>query len=80
MTPTSQVLTDALALTSVEPEVYDEAYLATTQYCPWPKAYGGDMVAQAAVAAMRSVADDRSMHSMHSYFMRPVDIGAQVRY
>jgi acyl-CoA thioesterase-2 len=80
MTATSQVLTDALALTPVDPEVYDEAYLATTQYCPWPKAYGGDMVAQAAVAAMRSVADDRTMHSMHSYFMRPVDIGAQVRY
>jgi acyl-CoA thioesterase II len=80
MTPTSQVLTDALDLTVVEPEAYDEAFVATTQYCPWPKAYGGDMVAQAAVAAMRSVADDRAMHSMHSYFMRPVDIGAQVRY
>jgi len=80
MTPTSQVLTDALALTAVDPEVYDEAFVATTQYCPWPKAYGGDMVAQAAVAAMRSVGDDRTMHSMHSYFMRPVDIGAQITY
>ena len=78
--PTSQVVTDALALTPVAPELNDEAYLGTTQYCPWPKAYGGDLVAQAAVAAMRSVADDRAMHSMHSYFMRPVDVGAQVRY
>ena len=80
MTPTSQVLTDALALTAVDPEVYDEAYVATTQYCPWPKAYGGDMVAQALVAAVRSVDADRRLHSMHSYFMRPVDIGAEVRY
>jgi acyl-CoA thioesterase-2 len=80
MRPTSQVLTDALALTPTEAEVYDEAYLATTQYCPWPKAYGGDLVAQAAVAAMRSVGDDRTLHSMHSYFMRPADIGGQVRY
>jgi acyl-CoA thioesterase-2 len=78
--PTSRVLTDALALTPVSPEVFDEAYTATTQYCPWPKAYGGDMVAQATVAAMRSVEPDRGLHSMHSYFMRPVDIGAQVRY
>ncbi len=29
---------------------------------------------------MRSVDADRTLHSMHSYFMRPVDIGAAVRY
>ena len=80
MSPTSQVLTDALALRPTQPELFDEAWTATTQYCPWPKAYGGDMVAQATVAAMRSVDDDRQLHSMHSYFMRPVDIGADVRY
>jgi acyl-CoA thioesterase II len=78
--PTSQVLTDALRLTATEPERFDQAWTATTQYCPWPKAYGGDMVAQATVAAMRSVEADRALHSMHSYFMRPVDIGADVRY
>ena len=38
------------------------------------------MVAQAAAAAMRSVTDGKTMHSMHSYFLRPVDIGAEVRY
>ncbi|WP_270886796.1 acyl-CoA thioesterase [Pedococcus sp. 5OH_020] len=77
---TSQILTDALLLTAAEPEHFDEAWTATTQYCPWPKAYGGDMVAQATVAAIRSVAQDRMLHSMHSYFLRPVDIGAEVRY
>ncbi|MBP8533431.1 acyl-CoA thioesterase II, partial [Streptomyces sp. MK37H] len=44
------------------------------------KAYGGDLVAQAAAAAMRSVTDGKSPHSMHSYFLRPADIGAEVRY
>lgn len=74
-------LLGSLALTAVEPEAFDVAFEATTQPCPWPKAYGGDMVAQAAAAAMLSVPDkDRSLHSMHSYFMRPVDIGAPVRY
>ena len=38
------------------------------------------MVAQAAAAAMRTVTDGKAMHSMHSYFMRPVDIGAPVTY
>ena len=38
------------------------------------------MVAQAAAAMMRSVNRDRALHSMHSYFMRPVDVGATIRY
>ncbi len=80
MTPTSQTVTDAIALTECEAEVFDRAFTATTQPCPWPKAYGGDMVAQALVAASLTVTDGKEMHSMHSYFMRPVDIGADVRY
>lgn len=58
----------------------DEAYEATTQYVPWAKSYGGDMVAQSAAAMMRSVASDRTLHSMHSYFMRPAEISSTVRY
>lgn len=50
------------------------------QYVPWPKAYGGDSVAQAAAAATRTVAADRMLHSLHSYFLRPVDIGERVLY
>jgi len=77
---TSAILTAALELTEAEPEHFDLAFSARTQPCPWPKAYGGDMVAQAAAAAMRSVVDGKSMHSMHSYFLRPVDIDAIVGY
>ncbi|MGA8979664.1 MAG: acyl-CoA thioesterase domain-containing protein [Pedococcus sp.] len=78
--PTSEVVTRALALVPVDPQHFDVAFSATTQPCPWPKAYGGDMVAQAAAAAMLTVTDGKVMHSMHSYFMRPVDIGAPVTY
>ncbi|MEV0552187.1 acyl-CoA thioesterase domain-containing protein [Streptomyces sp. NPDC050597] len=77
---TSEIFTAAVALTPAEPEHFDLAFTAVTQPCPWPKAYGGDLVAQAAAAAMRSVTDGKSMHSMHSYFLRPADIGASVRY
>ena len=64
-----------------EPEHFDLAFTAVTQPCPWPKAYGGDLVAQAAAAApcARST-DGKTLHSMHSYFLRPADIGAEVRY
>ncbi|ALE04866.1 acyl-CoA thioesterase (plasmid) [Arthrobacter sp. ERGS1:01] len=77
---TSETFLRAIELTSVAPQVHDLAFEATTQYVPWPKSYGGDMVAQCAAAMMRSVESDRKLHSMHSYFMRPVDIGAAVRY
>ncbi|MDP9868643.1 MULTISPECIES: acyl-CoA thioesterase [Streptosporangium] len=77
---TSAVFCAAITLTEAEPEHFDLAFTAVTQPCPWPKAYGGDLVAQAAAAAMRSVTDGKTLHSMHSYFMRPADIGADVRY
>ena len=77
---TSAVFTDAVTLTPVEPEHFDLAFTARTQACPWPKAYGGDLVAQAVAAAVRSVTDGKTLHSMHSYFMRPADIGADIRY
>ena len=84
MTAGSQTFTDAVTLKECEAEVFDHAFTATTQPCPWPKAYGGDMVAQALVAASRTVPSSgpggKTIHSMHSYFMRPVDIGAEVRY
>lgn len=77
---TSAICTDAVTLTPVPAETFDLAFTAVTQPCPWPKAYGGDLVAQAAAAAMASVDDGKTLHSMHSYFMRPAEIGAEVRY
>ncbi|MGI5498854.1 acyl-CoA thioesterase [Lentzea sp. CA-135723] len=77
---TSAIFTDAVTLEKAEAEHFDLAFTAVTQPCPWPKAYGGDLVAAAAAAAMRSVTDGKTLHSMHSYFLRPADIGAQVRY
>jgi acyl-CoA thioesterase-2 len=35
--------------------------------------YGGQIMAQALMAAIRTVADDRLPHSLHGYFLRPGD-------
>jgi acyl-CoA thioesterase-2 len=78
--PSAAIFTDAVTLKPADPELFDAAFIAVTQPCPWPKAYGGDLVAQAAVAAQRTVDDGKALHSMHSYFMRPADIGAELRY
>ncbi|CAM5720592.1 Acyl-CoA thioesterase II OS=Streptomyces alboniger OX=132473 GN=CP975_12455 PE=3 SV=1 [Streptomyces alboniger] len=77
---TSEIFSAAITLTPAEAEHYDLAFTAVTQPCPWPKAYGGDLVTQAAAAAMKSVSDGKTLHSMHSYFMRPAEIGEKVRY
>lgn len=45
----------------------------------WKRVYGGQVVAQALVAAYRTV-ENRQIHSLHSYFLRPGDPAMPIRY
>lgn len=45
-----------------------------------PRVYGGQVLAQALVAAGRTVPDDRACHSMHAYFILPGDVEAPILY
>ena len=42
--------------------------------------YGGQVLAQALVAAQRTVPEDRPIHSMHGYFILPGDLSLPVVY
>lgn len=82
---TTQTFLRAVDLTEVDPpEAQDglpvRSFIARTQYVPWPKAYGGDLVAQGLAAMIETAAPEKVVHSTHSYFMRPADIGELVRY
>ncbi|MFC0601048.1 acyl-CoA thioesterase [Streptomyces palmae] len=44
------------------------------------RVFGGQVAAQALVAAGRTVPEDRQAHSLHSYFLRPGDPGAPIVY
>lgn len=44
------------------------------------RVFGGQVIAQALAAAMRSVGDDRPAHSLHGYFLRPGDPTAPIDY
>ena len=44
------------------------------------RVYGGQVLAQALVAAQRTVEDDRVAHSMHGYFILPGDLEAPIVY
>jgi len=42
--------------------------------------FGGQVLGQVAVAAGRTVPDDRSLHSLHAYFLRPGDPAVPVAF
>jgi acyl-CoA thioesterase-2 len=46
----------------------------------WTRVYGGQVVAQALMAASRTVRADRLAHSLHAYFLRPGDPAAPIVY
>ncbi|MEW2547267.1 acyl-CoA thioesterase II [Streptomyces sp. NPDC047002] len=45
-----------------------------------PRVFGGQVAAQALVAAGRTVQEDRGAHSLHAYFLRPGDPGVPIVY
>jgi len=62
-------LLDVLALERVDRDLFRSAVLFEE---PWPL-YGGQVAAQALLAAGRTVPDGRTAHSLHGYFLRPGD-------
>ena len=44
------------------------------------RVYGGQVAGQALVAAGRTVEDDRRVHSLHAYFLRPGDVSVPILY
>ncbi|MGI9481171.1 MAG: acyl-CoA thioesterase II [Hyphomicrobiales bacterium] len=46
----------------------------------WQRVFGGQVIGQALVAALRTVEDDRPVHSLHGYFMRPGDPSVPIIY
>lgn len=77
---TSTTFAEAVRLTPADGPVGVDAFTAVPQYAPWPKAYGGDMVAQATAAMIATAGVDRVLHSTHSTFLRPVNMLEPVRY
>ena len=62
-----------LNLTPTEPVGGDEAFSAVTLTRESPRTYGGQVLAQAIMAA-NSTVTDKALHSIHAYFLRPGDI------
>ncbi len=70
--PLASLLT-ALDLTDTGARTSEDIFTGPSQWMPMGRVFGGQVLAQSIVAAQRTVADDRSIHSMHGYFLRPGD-------
>jgi len=53
----------------------DDLFEATTPQWHGEVLFGGVIVGQATSAAVQTVDDDRLLHSLHGYFLRPVRVG-----
>ncbi len=50
-----------------------DTFTGVSQFMPFGRVYGGQVLAQSIVAASHTLPDDRAVHSMHGYFLRPGD-------
>ncbi|MEO3750163.1 acyl-CoA thioesterase II [Streptomyces sp. B6B3] len=76
MDATDRYLLDVLNLERIEEDIFrgsSHSWVA-------PRVFGGQVAAQALVAAWRTVPEDRQPHSLHSYFLRAGDPGAPIVY
>ena len=76
MSSAMQELLDILDLEKLEHNLYR----GRSPKVDWQRVFGGQTIAQALVAAQRTVEPDRHVHSLHGYFMRPGDTKVPIIY
>ncbi|WP_060884593.1 acyl-CoA thioesterase [Streptomyces caniscabiei] len=74
--PALQSLLDLLDLEQIEENIFR----GQSRPAIVPRVFGGQVAAQALVAAGRTVPADRLPHSLHAYFLRIGDAGAPIVY
>jgi acyl-CoA thioesterase-2 len=57
----------------------EDIFTGPSQWMPHGRVYGGQVLAQCVVAATRTV-EDRDIHSLHGYFLRPGDINFPITF
>ena len=76
---TSTALSRLLALLDLE-KTGDNGFRGLSPPEPVQRVFGGQVLAQALVAATRTIDPGRPCHSFHAYFLRPGDPGLPIQY
>ncbi len=71
-------MVEALDITDMSARTTEDIFTGKTLPMPHGRIYGGQVLAQAIVAASRTLPDTRHVHSMHGYFLRPGDAQTNV--
>ncbi|AZS40625.1 MULTISPECIES: acyl-CoA thioesterase [Microbacterium] len=72
-TRTVERLLEVLDLDSTQARTTEDIFTGSSHPMPSGRIYGGQVLAQALLAAERTLPEDRAAHSMHGYFLRPGD-------
>ncbi|MEO1695129.1 MAG: acyl-CoA thioesterase II, partial [Pseudomonadota bacterium] len=75
----ADALAHLLTLLDLE-QIEHNLFRAQSQATGWQRVYGGQVLGQALVAAVRTVDADRLVHSMHAYFLLGGDPKAPIVY
>ncbi|MGW5862029.1 acyl-CoA thioesterase [Streptomyces sp. NPDC055239] len=75
----NKALEDLLDLLDLE-QIEEDIFRGESRSALVPRVFGGQVAAQALVAAGRTVPADRPAHSLHAYFLRAGDPGAPIVY
>jgi acyl-CoA thioesterase-2 len=76
MTTEPQTIVSILELEALEHNLFRGRSPSTS----WQRVFGGQVIAQALVAAQRTVEGERYVHSLHGYFMLPGDPAIPIIY
>ncbi|MGB4136951.1 MAG: acyl-CoA thioesterase II [Microbacterium sp.] len=66
-------LLKVLSLDVSDARTTEDIFTGISHPMPSGRIYGGQVLAQSVIAAERTLPDDRLLHSMHGYFLRPGD-------
>jgi len=76
----SDVLSELIEILSLE-RIEENIFRGQSQNLGWGRVFGGQVLAQALSAAEQTVKDgDRSVHSLHGYFLRPGDANVPIAF
>ena len=70
----------ALDLTDTGARTSEDIFTGPSQWMPQGRVFGGQVLAQSLVAAQRTIPDDRFVHSMHGYFLRPGSVDQAITF
>jgi acyl-CoA thioesterase II len=74
MTGSIDGLLSTLRLTDTGARTTEDIFTGPSQRMPLGRVFGGQVLAQSLIAAMHTVPSERTIHSMHGYFLRPGDV------